>query len=296
MDWDRALDWPHRAASRFVDAGGIRWHVQRFGTGPALLLLHGTGASTHSFRALAPLLAHRFSVIAPDLPGHAFTSTPRSDGMSIDGMARGIAALLATLGVVPRIAVGHSAGAAVLARLALDHRLHLDALIGLNAALLPLEGPMRMLTPMAKLLAVAPGMPSIVSRCARDERAMQRLVDSTGSTIDAQGAALYAQLVRDTRHVAGAIAMMAAWNLDRTWKELALLRPAPLLIVGENDRTVPAHQARRVASRVAGTTVLALPGLGHLAHEEEPERIAELIVAQATQRGGLPTPGRVVSG
>ncbi len=50
-------DWPHRDRSRFVEAGGLRWHIQRMGDGPALLLVHGTAAATHSWRDLAPLLA-----------------------------------------------------------------------------------------------------------------------------------------------------------------------------------------------------------------------------------------------
>ena len=40
--WDvEGRDWPNRAASRFVDAGQLRWHVQVMGEGPVLLLLHG---------------------------------------------------------------------------------------------------------------------------------------------------------------------------------------------------------------------------------------------------------------
>ena len=49
--------WPRLAeseSSRFVEAADLRWHVQQMGAGPVLLLLHGTGASTHSWRALAP--------------------------------------------------------------------------------------------------------------------------------------------------------------------------------------------------------------------------------------------------
>ena len=72
--WEReGRDWPNRTYSRFVQAARLRWHVQLMGDGPALLLLHGTGAATHSWRALAPLLAERFTVVAPDLPGHGFT-------------------------------------------------------------------------------------------------------------------------------------------------------------------------------------------------------------------------------
>ena len=79
LNWERdGRDWPNRASSRFVDAGGLRWHVQVMGEGPVVLLIHGTGASTHSFRALAPLLAPHFTVVVPDLPGHGFTDAPPS--------------------------------------------------------------------------------------------------------------------------------------------------------------------------------------------------------------------------
>jgi len=45
LSWERdGRDWPNRAFSRFIEAGGLRWHVQVMGQGPVALLLHGTGA------------------------------------------------------------------------------------------------------------------------------------------------------------------------------------------------------------------------------------------------------------
>ena len=72
--WQReGTTWPNHQFSRFVRAGHLRWHVQMAGTGPVLILVHGTGASTHSWRHMLPLLAQRFTVVAADLPGHGFT-------------------------------------------------------------------------------------------------------------------------------------------------------------------------------------------------------------------------------
>ena len=60
LDWERdGRDWPNRAASRFVRAGGLDWHVQTMGQGPTVWLIHGTGAATHSWRDILPLLAQR---------------------------------------------------------------------------------------------------------------------------------------------------------------------------------------------------------------------------------------------
>ena len=79
-------DWPQpEPPAAFVLAGGLRWHVQVMGQEggvdpaqrrPVILLLHGMGASTHSWRDLAPLLASGYTLVAPDLPGHGFTGHP----------------------------------------------------------------------------------------------------------------------------------------------------------------------------------------------------------------------------
>src|SRR3569833_51424 len=110
LDWNvDGRDWPNRDASRFVAAGGVRWHVQVTGQGPVALLAHGTGAATHSWRDLAPLLARRFTVVAHDLPGHGFTATPPRRRLSLPEMAHDLAALCAKLDVKPHIAICRSA-------------------------------------------------------------------------------------------------------------------------------------------------------------------------------------------
>ena len=85
LDWQALqAQWPHSAHSRFVQAGGLRWHLQRFAcqglpgaaNPPVVLLIHGTGSATHSWRGLAPLLAQHAEVLSMDLPGHGFSALP----------------------------------------------------------------------------------------------------------------------------------------------------------------------------------------------------------------------------
>lgn len=279
-DWQRdGADWPNREASRFVAAGGVSWHVQTMGRGPALLLLHGTGASTHSWRDLMPLLAQHFAVIAPDLPGHGFTSRAHGQGMSLAGMSRLVGELLAVLGTQPELAVGHSAGAAILARMALDRRLTPRAIASLNGAFLPFAGALRVFSPAAKFLASTSFAARIAAVRARDPAAVGRLLESTGSSIDARGRELYARLVRSPGHVAGALAMMASWDLDAMPNHLRRLAVPMLLIAGGNDRTIAPGQADRVAELLPHGRVERLAGLGHLAHEERPALVCGRIVA-----------------
>jgi magnesium chelatase accessory protein len=277
--------WPNRASSRMVEAGGVDWHVQIMGDGPLLLLLHGTGASTHSWRDLAPLLAQRYRIVAPDLPGHGFTASRGAGTQSLPGMARAVVALLDVLGVAPAIAVGHSAGAAVAARLALDGAIAPKRLIALNGALTPFEGVAgRLLPGLAKALFLNPFTPRYFAWSA-NPAAVKRLLDGTGSKLDARGVALYERLMRNPSHIEGALSMMAHWDLHALILDLPRLRLPIDFVVAENDRTVPPGGARKLALRLPNAHVHSLPGLGHLAHEEAPPLLARLIFDLAEKAG-----------
>lgn len=284
LDW--AVDgahWPNRESSRFVRAGGLHWHVQIMGSGPVALLLHGTGASTHSWRDLAPLLARHVTVVAPDLPGHAFTAAPASYRMSLPWMARGLTHLLHALDVAPDLVIGHSAGAAIGARILLDGAAQARTLVSLNGAFMPFEHwAGQVLSPMAKLLAMNPVVPQLFAWRASDRAMVEKLLDDTGSKLDAAGVALYARLARTPSHVAGALNMMANWDLHPVLRELPRLAARLMLIAGEADRTIPPSDATRLHRLVPSSELVLLPGLGHLAHEEAPERIAALILDHAS--------------
>ena len=288
--WPRdGRDWPNREASRFVEAGGLRWHVQVMGQGPALLLAHGTAASTHSWRALLPLLAQRFTVVAPDLPGHGFTSMPAAParGLSLPGMAESLGALMRALGVAPAFAVGHSAGTAVLLRMALDGRIAPGAVVGLNAALMPIgREHAEFFTRTAKFLAGLSFVPKVFAWGASNRSVAERLLRDTGSAVDARGVELYARLFRHSGHLSAALGMMANWDLRPLLRDLPRLGPPLTLVVGTRDRTIPPSDAQRVREVLRSARIVTLPGLGHLAHEERPEQVAEVVrrvAAEATK-------------
>ena len=286
-DWATdGRDWPNRAASRFVRAAGLRWHVQVAGRGPVLLLAHGTGAATHSWRGLLPLLARRFTVVAPDLPGHGFTDTPAGGRLSLPVMARALTELVRALGLPPDLAIGHSAGAPILARMTLDGGIAPRAVIGLNAALMPFEGfAGQVFSPIARLLAGVPVVPWFFARRAAGPGVVERLLRDTGSALDPQGVELYARLVRRPAHVAAALGMMANWDLHPLLRDLRRLKVPLVLLVGGADRTIPPADARRLKAMLPALRVIPLPGLGHLAHEEDPARIAGLVSGLAEELG-----------
>jgi magnesium chelatase accessory protein len=284
LDFKRdGADWPLREASRFVEAGGLKWHVQAMGEGPPALLIHGTAGATHSWRGLAPLLAQDFRLIAPDLPGHAFTSG-RAD-LSLPGMARALTALLAKLDFAPRLVIGHSAGAAILARLIAEGKIKPDLFVAINGAFLPFEGFAARLFPfVARLLRFNPLAARLFAGMS-DRASVANMLAGMGTRLDARGLDLYARLMKSPAHCAGALDMMANWDLSSMPRELARLPCPTLLVAGEKDGAVPAADADRVARLLRRAEIAKLPGLGHLAHEEAPGPVATLIRAAAGRAG-----------
>lgn len=281
-------DWPLRAASRFVLRGSIRWHVQVAGRGPVVLLIHGTGASSHSFRALIPRLAADCTVIAPDLPGQGFSRAPLSFEPTLPGTAAAVAELMDELGAGgPEVIVGHSAGAAVAVQMALDGVVAAPrSVVGLAAALVPLRGvPGVWFAPAARWLSrsgLAAGIIAAVG--ARDRASVDRLLRRTGSALDAEGVSLYWKLARDRDHVAAVLAMLSRWDLRPLWAALPALRTRLVLVAGERDRAVPLEQQREIAARAgraAGGAVRVVRGAGHLVHEERADEVARIIRAEA---------------
>jgi magnesium chelatase accessory protein len=275
-------DWPFRALGRMTRAGPHDWWVIDTGPppglpdAPALLLLHGLGASGHSFRRMIPGLAARFRVIVPDLPGQGCTRAGNRARLGLDPMAQDLATLCRALGAVPGAVIGHSAGAAIALQMAANAPI--PAVIGINAALGDFDGAAGVLFPlMAQGLALMPFAASAMSRLGGTEARIARLLAGTGSPLDAAGRAQYLALVRDTDHVAGALGMMSQWRLTGLRRRLPGLGSRVLLIAARGDRAVPPAVSHDAARSIPGATVLDLPG-GHLVHEEMPDGLSALIL------------------
>ncbi len=270
-------NWPHRHASRRVRCGNICWHLQEMGAGPILLLLHGAGGTTHSFRHLMPLLSRHYRVIALDLPGQGFTEKARSAPCGLDNIAADVAALAAQEGWSPRAVLGHSAGAAIALRL--SQTLPIKAVIGINAALGNFEGVAGWLFPaMARFLTLLPFVPQIFSTFIGTPRQAHQLLTSTGSQIEPEGEAQYLQLLRTPSHIEATLAMMAQWNLAPLLAQLPQLTCPCLLITSGGDLAVPPVISDRAAALIPNARRIDIAKFGHLVHEEAPELIAAEIV------------------
>ena len=282
LDWERdGRDWPHREREplrrrrrpALARAAAGPAHA---GSAPTLLLLHGTGASTHSWRGLAPLLARAVpGGRARPAGSRLHAPPPAAAAVAARHGARRWRRCCARWACSRRWLIGHSAGAAIAARMAWT------ALLAPRGAGQP---------EWRAAAAARPGRPAVLAggqaaggqpagaaavRLARRRPGArcERLLDGTGSTLDADGLALYGRLVRNPGHVAGALAMMAQLG-----PAAAGARPAAAACrctwwsaTQRPHRAAAPGRGRWPRSAAGQARLHGLPGLGHLAHEEHPQ-------------------------
>ena len=278
MDWStHSTDWPHAACSRFVLCKPHCWHVQEMGEGPLLLLIHGAGGSTQSWRHLMPLLAENYRVVAMDLPGQGFTKLGAQQRAGLTPMAQDIAALCTAEGWQPDAIVGHSAGAAIALEMALQQHFK-GPVIGINAALGNFKGLAGVVFPlMAKALAMTPMVAQLFTASTARPKSVTRLIEGTGSKLSEADLRWYRALVSDRGHVNATLALMAQWDLNPLLRNLPEYAGPVLLITGDQDKAVPPSTSRDLAAKMPHATHVSLPGLGHLAHEEDAEAVRGVI-------------------
>ena len=286
-DWQAMRhEWPHSAHSMFVRCGDMRWHVQRMGQGPVCLLLHGTGASTHTWRDIMPLLAQHHTVLAVDLPGHAFSQTLPQQSPTLPHVAQALLALLTQLRVRPALWVGHSAGAAIAAQCQMDAAWLAQGdpgrLVALNLAWLPMPGSARWFYPLAAwVVGRNPLSGWIAAKQVQHTQMADRLLAQTGSTLDAVGQRCYRYLLTQPAHARGVLQMMAAWDLQTFSRELPRLAVPVQMQIGLSDGTIPPGQADQAQALLPHAVRINWPGLGHLAHEEKPQDCVNAMLAWA---------------
>jgi magnesium chelatase accessory protein len=269
-------------ATRSIVVDGVTWHVVVSGTGPALLLLHGTGASAHSWDpmwdAMRDSLAASHTVIAPDLPGHGRTSA-LTQPATLPAMSRAVAALCTALGVAPVAIVGHSAGVAIALDMVAIGLASPRAIIGFGAALVPPDRVYReWFAPVVAPIATSSLAARIGAALGAQPALSDLVLGAASSTLPAAQRDAYRALFASPSHVAGALAMMAAWDLAALLDRLAIASlPPTTLVHGTRDAFVPLVALRATVASLPAVTIVPWEGAGHLLHEERSDDAVRVV-------------------
>ncbi len=267
--------------SVFVQAAGLRMHVRDTGprAAPAVLLLHGFGASLQTWDAWAARLETDFRVIRFDLPGFGLTgpdqvTTPEGDYTDARAMVV-LAALMDQLGVQRAIVAGHSMGGRIAWTFAALHPERVDRLV-----LLAPDG----FASAGFAYGVAPKIPLLLR--ALPYVLPTALLRPTLAAAYANPAMVTDDLVRRYRDMLLAPGVRAA-IVVRTGQQV-LVDPLPLLrriqaptllLWGQQDAMIPATNAADYQAAIPGARLTVFPGAGHLLHEEAPDASAQALRA-----------------
>lgn len=248
-----------------VVARGVSLHLQELGersTRPAVVMLHGLllGSVASWYFTAAPTLAEARRVLLYDLRGHGLSErTPR--GYDVATMAGDLEALLAARGddAAPVDLVGHSFGALVALRYALDHPGHVRRLVLVEAPMPPSqfhELDAFVARPAAELLDALPV--ALRGLVARGGRRAARFTESMRFFVEDSS------LLADLRA-----------EPDVSNEVLATLRASTLCVYG--DRSSCRAVGDRLASVIPGAKLVVLPG-GHYLHLDAAPALARAIV------------------
>jgi pimeloyl-ACP methyl ester carboxylesterase len=255
--------------SRFVDVARLRLHVRITGpeAAPAIVMLHGLGASLHTWEAWAAGLPE-YRVIRFDLPGFGLTGPDPTNDYSDARSVAVITALLDELGVPRASLVGHSLGGRIAWQFAAAHPERVDRLV--------LVSPDGFASPGFEY-GKAPQVPAIAAlmRYALPRFVLRMNLEpgyADPSVVTDELLTRYHDLLR-APGVRGAL-------LDRT-RQIMLRDPAPilrgirapvLLLWGDQDAMIPFRNSADYLSLLPDSRLAPLPGVGHLPQEEAPER------------------------
>jgi pimeloyl-ACP methyl ester carboxylesterase len=268
--------------SRFVEVNGVTVHYKEMGQGePAVILLHGFGASEFSWREVMEPLSTSGRVIAYDRPAFGLTERPMegnwtgTNPYSVQGNVELLDGLMDELGVEKAILVGNSAGGEVAAAYAIEHPERVQGLVLVDPAVgKGNRGPFSqwaaslMALPQIRNLA-----PLLVRTIAGDMgNDTIRMAWHDPSRIDPEVYEGYRKPLRADNWDKALYEFTIARNPVSYSERLADLAMPVLVVTGDDDRIVPTEQSIQLSKEIPGAELVVLKDCGHVPQEECPDQ------------------------
>jgi pimeloyl-ACP methyl ester carboxylesterase len=257
-----------RTPDDFIEVAGLRMHVRDSGRkdAPVVILLHGLGASLHTWEAWARVLSSDHRVIRFDLPGAGLTGADPTGDYSDERGIEVLVALMDRLGVPRATLIGHSMGGRLAWRFAARYPDRLDRLV--------LIAPDGFASPgfeYGKKPAVAAPvklMQYVLPKPFLRMNLSPAYADPSALTDDL--VARYYDLLLAPGVRTAMIARMAQTELQDPVPMLERIETPTLIVWGEQDAMIPVANAADYVRAMPNATLVKLPGVGHLPHEESP--------------------------
>lgn len=263
---------------RFLRLGDQLVHVEQAGQGEPVILLHGFGASTYSWRQVMPALAAAaFRVIAIDLNGFGYTQRPRSfESYTREGQAALVLRVMDALGIRSAHLMGHSYGGGLSLFLAATRPERVGSLVLVDSSAPTYANDRRSLAASVKPLAGL-FLRSYVLRPRNVRRALLRSIHDD-SLVTPELVREYYERLRIEGVVEAFHGLTAPAPTKSEPVKLEEIRVPALVVWGAEDRLISAAAGRRAAERMPDAEFVALEGVGHMPMEEKPDELVRIVL------------------
>jgi pimeloyl-ACP methyl ester carboxylesterase len=250
-------------------------------SGTPLVMIHGFGQHSYTWRHLAPPLARDRQVVLLDLKGFGHSAKPLDDRYSLNDQARLVMEVLEYLDLPSVILVGNSYGGGVALLVSLQllarHAIDLRGLILIDSIAYEQDYPF--FIDLLRIPVVSGLITSLATPEFQVKHVLRRAYHDDAKITEDQIAA-YAEQIRtpDGRHALVETArQIAPPDLERITQRYGEIAVPTLILWGEEDRIVPIEVAHRLHRALPDAELVSLPRVGHLPHEEQPRRTLEHI-------------------
>jgi 3-oxoadipate enol-lactonase len=240
----------------------MKIHCERAGTGPALLLLHGIGSNTRSFRQQLEGLSDAYAVIAWDAPGYGRSEDPVAP-FSLADLADRAVELLDELEIDVAHVLGLSMGGVIAQLVYHRHPRRVRSLILADTT--PGGGAVAEPERTARVRQRLDAFDRLGPRGMAEQRAPNLVRPEAPADLIAELTSIMAE-VRPAGYRSAAIAL---GNTDLTPKLSGIGVPT-LVIHGEQDAVVPLDTGRMLADSIPGARLVVISDAGHVSNQEQP--------------------------
>ncbi len=245
---------------KVVGVEGAPIHYVDEGSGPAVLLIHGFGGHTFSYRHQIADLSRDHRVVALDLLGYGYSGRTKGADYSLTAQAGRVLGLMNVLGIERASLVGHSMGGAVAMRVAAGHpdRVERLALVAsVSGEALPRFRGLRFMRPLLPLM----------THIAVDRILRASFSDPSKITTEVRDA--YTAPMRIRGSMDGLHRMMADAKRDEEIRFERITQPT-LILWGEDERLLPGFMIDRLRQRLPRAELVTVIAAGHELLEEQP--------------------------
>ncbi|MGQ0619288.1 MAG: alpha/beta fold hydrolase [Panacagrimonas sp.] len=285
MATDSSTQFFLSAPTQWIETGAARLICRRFGTGPALLLVHGFPLSGFTWRKLLPELSTHYTCYVPDLPGMGESEWSNQTDFSFPGQGRTLKALADGLGLTRYSVIAQNTGGTFARFLALKDPDRVERLVLINTEMPGHRPPW---IPLYQFLLRLPATLSVFRRLLASRSFLRSPMGFGGcftdlSLIEGEFHRQFVEpLLRSQRRMEGLQQYLigARWGpVDALAHDHARLRMPVQLLWGEDDPTFPVAHVQAMLGQFPNAQLITIPGARLLVHEEKPQQVIQAVMA-----------------